>query len=133
VDGVEEVEERSWLMSSDFSFFRVAFRDKEKTELLFAVRHQQILQKWLATLRAAVKFRENYAFTKPVPPSEQLIQLLNDKTNQIAIHKRHVEPPKKTMSILNMLPGEEESDHALRIRSRLSMRKSDRRFVNFSE
>jgi len=36
------------------------------------------------------------------------------------------------MSILDMLPGEDEADTALRIRSRLSMRKSDRRFINFS-
>lgn len=36
------------------------------------------------------------------------------------------------MSILNMLPDEEPS-LVNRIKSRLSMRKSDRRFVNFSE
>lgn len=68
---------------------------------------------------------------RPVPPSEQLIQMLDDSSNQTSLHKRKVDPPKKTMSILNMLPDEEEPQ-INRVRTRLSMRKSDRRFANFS-
>jgi hypothetical protein len=62
------------------------------------------MDKWLNSFRAAIKYRENSAFMRPVPPSEQLIQLLDDSANQTSVHKRRVDPPKKTMSILNMLP-----------------------------
>lgn len=55
------------------SYFKLTLKDKDKTELLFAVKNEAILEKWLGSFRAAVKFRENSTFTKPVPSSEQLI------------------------------------------------------------
>ena len=133
VEGAEEVEERGWLMSSDFAYFRVRLRDKERTEIVLAVRHQPMLEQWVASFRAAVRFRENAVFAKAVPAHEQLIQLLDDAANTRTVHKRRADPPRKSPSILALLPGEDEPDHALRIRSRLSLRKSDRRFANLAE
>ena len=111
IDRVQEIEERSWLMSSSIYYFNIALKDKEKKEYLFGVKNQNIYDKWVKNFRNAVKYRENTLYTKPVPPNEQLIQLLNDETNQITLHKRKIENHsinKKMVSILNLCPDDEQ-------------------------
>lgn len=51
------------------SYFKVSLKDKDKTELLFGVKNQKILEKWIENFKAAAKYRENFNFTKPVPSS----------------------------------------------------------------
>ena len=34
IDRVDVVEERSWLMSGDYCYFRISMKDKERTELI---------------------------------------------------------------------------------------------------
>lgn len=56
-------------MSDKLFYFTVALKDKQKTEHIFAVKHQKIFQKWLSNFQEAIKFREQAMFTKPVPPN----------------------------------------------------------------
>ena len=104
---IDRVVEQSWLMSDKMSYFTIEAKGKEKA-LLLAVKHEPLCKRWIKTIRNAKLYLEFAVFNKPVPASEQVVEIFNDETGHTTLYKRKaatnstLDTPKRSSSIMDL-------------------------------
>jgi hypothetical protein len=103
------VSEKSWLMDAKLNYFRVSyFLDDSEEKIILAVKHIQIMARWMEAIEIAKSYVTNEKYVSRIEPEMQLIELLDDVKNEVKVHKRQVDakkqesPSKKKYSIIDM-------------------------------
>lgn len=55
---------------------------------MIALKHEKTFNRWFNNLSQAIHNSEHSTLLKPVPVSEQVVELINDETNSISFHRR---------------------------------------------
>lgn len=82
------VEERAWLMNSQYFYFKICLKDQSKTEILLALKHEKTCSRWIRNFKIAGEMVDFWSVMKPIAPKDQIVEMLNDETNEIKLHKR---------------------------------------------
>jgi hypothetical protein len=54
--GVEEIVERSWLMSSDLYYFNILLKDHEEDTIMVALKHEKTYVRWIKSFRNSLRY-----------------------------------------------------------------------------
>lgn len=91
-------------MSDKVYYFKLLLKDNR--EVMLGLKNTIIFKRWMVCFKKAMQYVDNSVFSKPIPVSEQVVELLNDQNGQISFYKRKMQSksmsPKKNVSIMNL-------------------------------
>jgi len=63
-------------MSDKVYYFKLLLKDNR--EVMLGLKNMIIFKRWMVCFKKAMQYVDNSVFSKPIPVSEQVVELLND-------------------------------------------------------